>query len=114
MDVIASLQAIRELLQQHGGDSAEWIDGLIALGRDDETAMYRALNSKRMWGGAGSIANEALANNPGMDDWSWQMHIRELRERLIELGEYLASRGEAYPDIGQWVMAFSHWNQSEV
>jgi len=33
---------------------------------------------------------------------------------MIELGEHLQARGQAYPDIGAWIMAFSNWNQSEV
>jgi hypothetical protein len=113
MDMATTLQRLHGILQQHSGDSAQWLSGLLQM-LDDEDALYHALNSKRMWGGAGSIANEALADNPGMDDWSWQTQIREFRELMIELGEHLQARGNAYPDIGAWIMAFSNWNQSEV
>ena len=67
-----------------------------------------------MWGGAGSIANEALANNPGVDDWIWRAQIREFRELMIELGMHLKSRGNAYPDISSWLLAYSNWNQSDI
>ena len=87
---------------------------VLALCGHDEAAMYRELNSKRMWGGAGSIANEALADNPGMEDWMWQAEIREFRELMIELGNHLKARDQAYPDISSWLLAFSNWNQSEV
>lgn len=113
MDMLTTLQRLQGILQHHTGDSAQWLAEVLEL-QDDEAALYRALNSKRMWGGAGSIANEALADNPGMDDWSWQTQIREFRELMIELGEHLQARGNAYPDIGAWIMAFSNWNQSEV
>lgn len=114
MDVRNHLRRMHTILQTHDGDSAAWIETLVKLHNTDEAAVYRALNSKRMWGGAGSIANEALADNPGMAAWEWQMQIREFRELMIELGQLLQSRGEAYPDISAWIMAFSNWNQSEI
>jgi hypothetical protein len=114
MDVQAALHRIRELLKNHPGDSAAWVGSVIELGGSDETGFYRLLNSKRMWGGAGSIANEALTDNPGMDEWIWRTEIREFRELMIELGSQLQARGSAYPDISSWLLAFSNWNQSEV
>jgi hypothetical protein len=114
LDVKATLQRLQTILQQHPGDSASWVARLVLLCEQDQTALYQALNSQRMWGGAGSIANEALADNPGIDDWSWQMAIREFRDIMIQLGLHLKSRGHEYPDISSWVMAFNHWNQSEV
>ncbi|TNF35306.1 MAG: hypothetical protein EP315_06095 [Gammaproteobacteria bacterium] len=113
-DIETCLQRIQAILQNHPGDSAEVIAGIMVLYGNDKEAAYRELNSKRMWGGAGSIANQALSDNPGMDDWSWQMEIREFRERMIELGQHLQSRGQAYPDISSWLLAFSNWNQSEI
>ena len=70
--------------------------------------------SKKMWGGAGSIANQALADNPGVDDWVWQLEIREFRELMIELGQHLQARGSHYPDITSWLLAYHNWNQSEI
>jgi hypothetical protein len=67
-----------------------------------------------MWGGAGSIANQALADNPGINEWVWREEIREFRELMIELGNHLQQRGNAYPDISSWLLAFNNWNQSEV
>ena len=114
MDVQITLQRIADILQQHKGDSAAWIAAVGDLYKTDEAAFYKALNSKRLWGGAGSIANEALADNPGIDDWSWRMQIREFRELMIALAEHLQARGDAHPDMSSWVMAFSNWNQSEI
>jgi hypothetical protein len=102
------------LLHSHAGENAAWLAAVIECCAADETRCYRALNSKRMWGGAGSVANEALADNPGVDEWTWQAQIREFRELMIELGTHLQARGDAYPDIASWLLAFSNWNQSGV
>ena len=113
-DIIKTLRRIHEILNGHPGDGADWLSQIIDLYDKDEKAFYSELNSKRMWGGAGSIANQAMADNPGMDDWLWRAEIRELRELMIELGEELQSRGSHYPDLSSWLLAFSNWNQSEV
>lgn len=113
-DVKTNLQRIHNILLNHPGDSASWIASLIKLANNNETELYRALNSKRMWGGAGSIANQALADNPGFDDRAWQMEIREFRELMIELGQHLQNRGSHYPDISSWLLAYNNWNQSEI
>lgn len=109
-----TLQRIHTILHNHSGDSADWLACVIALGDTDENALYQQLNSKRMWGGACSIANQALSDNPGIDAWLWQMEIREFRELMIELGQHLQSRGNTYPDVSTWLLAFSNWNQSEL
>ena len=114
MDVQTTLHRIRDLLENYPGESAAWIGSVIELGARDEVRFYRELNSKRMWGGAGSIANEALADNPGREERIWRTEIRELRELMIELGSHLQARGNEHPDISSWLLAFSNWNQSEV
>jgi hypothetical protein len=114
MTVLTTLQRLHALLPANSGENAVWLADVIECCARDEARCYRALNSKRMWGGAGSVANEALADNPGMDEWTWQARIREFRELMIELGTHLQARGDAYPDISSWVLAFSNWNQSGV
>ena len=114
IDIKDNLQRISQILKNHPGDSAEWVASLQKLYDNDTDAFYKQLNSKRMWGGACSIANQALADNPGMDEWSWKMQIRELRELMIELGMHLQTRANPYPDVGTWLMAFSNWNQSDI
>jgi hypothetical protein len=114
MDIHTILQRLHALLLDHPGDSAAWLESVLALCARDETRGYRELNSRRMWGGAGSIASEALADNPGMDEWAWQAQVREFRGLMIELGTHLQARGNAHPDISGWLLAFSNWNQSGV
>ncbi|MEA2080785.1 MAG: hypothetical protein U9P00_13210 [Pseudomonadota bacterium] len=114
MDVLTTLYRIHEILGEHSEEGAVWIGSVITLSGRDEARFYRELNSARMWGGAGSIANQALADNPGMDERIWQAGIREFRELMIELGSHLQARGTENPDISSWMLAFSNWNQSEV
>jgi len=114
MTVLTTLQRLHALLLSHPGENAAWLAGVITCCERDAADCYRALNSKRMWGGAGSVANEALADNPGMDEWIWQARVREFRELMIDLGTHLQARGDAYPDISSWLLAFSNWNQSGV
>jgi hypothetical protein len=108
------LPRIHEILLNHPGDCAAWMASVMALGASDETRFYQELNSRRMWGGAGSIACQALADNPAMDEQAWLAEIREFRELMIELGTLLQARGNAHPDIASWLLAFSNWNQSGV
>jgi hypothetical protein len=112
MDILQLLHRIHEILQNHTGDSAAWIEATIDAGRQDEDDLLRLLSSVRMWGGAGSVANEALADNPGMDELLWQAETREFRQLLIDLGNELQRRGHAHPDMQSWLLAFSNWNQS--
>ena len=114
MTIRDTLQRIHDILLNHSGDSAQWLASVMVLCGQDDQACYRELNSNRMWGGAGSIANEALADNPCMEDWLWQADITAFRELMIELGQHLKARGNANPDISSWLLAFSNWNQSNI
>ena len=113
MDLDYSLERLSEILDRHEGGHAAWLRGLAAL-RDDEAAFYAGLNSQRMWGGAGSVANEALADNPGLDATLWALEIREFRGLMIDLAEHLRARGRHYPDIDFWLSAFSSWQQAGI
>lgn len=114
MEIDELLGRIADELQQHGGDHADWLREVAEVYATAPEEACSMLNSKRMWGGAGSVANEALADNPGWDEISWAMHIREFRQLMIDLAEHLKSRPRAYPDIDFWLSAYISWNQSEV
>lgn len=114
MDFDYTLARLAELLDRHDGDSAAWLRGVASLRATDETAFYATLNSKRMWGGAGSIANAALADNPGIPARVWETEIREFRALMIDLAEYLKARDAHYPDIDFWLSAFTSWQQSNI
>lgn len=113
MDLDYTLTRLTEILAHHGSARADWLRDLAAS-RANESAFYAALNSKQMWGGAGSLANEALADNPGIDPTLWEMEIREFRSLMIDLAEHLKARGQHYPDIDFWLSAFNSWQQSGI
>jgi hypothetical protein len=113
MDLDYTLERLSLILDSHGGSHAAWLRELAAR-RDDEAALYSGLNSQRMWGGAGSIANEALADNPGIAAVQWDLEIREFRGLMIDLAEHLRARGRHYPDIDFWLSAFSSWQQAGI
>jgi len=108
------LSRLHEILKNHQSMEVVWLEDLIVLSESDEASLYAELNSKHMWGGAGSVANEALADNKGIEEWIWQSEIQDYRELMIALGEHLMSRGNAYPDISSWLLAFNNWNQSNI
>lgn len=112
MDLDYTLARLAEILDSHGGDAAAWLRAVDDQFDRDPTAAYAALNSKRMWGGAGSVANEALADNPGVRPAQWDREIREFRALMIDLAEHLKARGAHYPDIDFWLAAFINWQQS--
>ena len=113
-DIKTTLQRLHQILLSHQSSEADWMAEVIAYCDSDEVKLFEVLNSKRMWGRAGSVANEALADNCGIDEWQWRCEVMEFRELMIALGEYLMARENSYPDISSWLLAFSNWNQSHV
>lgn len=111
MDLDDRLARLAELLDRRNGAGADWLRRLRDLSKTDAPACYAALNSKRMWGGAGAIANEALADNPGISAAQWDQEIREFRALMIDLAEHLKARGAHYPDIDFWLAALLNWQQ---
>ena len=114
VEIKTTLSRMHEILKNHQSIETAWIESLIELSIQDEAALYAELNSKHMWGGAGSVANEALADNMATEEWIWQSEIQDFRELMIALGEHLMLRGNANPDISSWLLAFNNWNQSQL
>jgi hypothetical protein len=113
MDLDYTLERLSAILDSHGSDHAVWLSELASR-RNDEATLYAGLNSQRMWGGAGSIANEALADNPGIEAARWDRDIREFRGLMIDLAEHLRARDRHYPDIDFWLSAFNSWQQTGI
>ena len=112
MPLAQLLDRLIELLEAHRSPRLDWLRETAALLDRDPEAFWARLNSAAFWGGAHSIANEALADNPGLDPVLWQMQIREFRELMLELAEIQRSRGDSYPDIEFWIAAYDNWNQA--
>jgi hypothetical protein len=97
--------------------SPAWVSELSTLvetASRDRQAFCSKLNHQRIWGGAASLASEALKDNHGLPKAVWHMHVREFRDLMIELGELLRTQAHAYPDIQAWLLAFHNWNNADV
>jgi hypothetical protein len=70
-----------------------------ALSRPDED-LLKHLGSNEVWGGSGSIADQALIDHPLRHDFELLM---------IELGRMLIALDEANPRTGMWIEAFEGW-----
>ncbi len=103
---------IEQCLQQMQSPHAVYLQQLIKYCDTDIEKLYGELNSVRMWGGAESVANEALRDNPGLSEWEWQPLVQTYRSHMIELGEFLMQGERSYPDISSWLLAFNNWNQA--
>lgn len=108
------LTRLAELLERLGHPRAAEVRAQLALLQATPDQIPRQLDSNAWWAGAGSLAAETMADNPGLPEVVWRMEVREFRELLIEIGEQLLARGVANPGISSWIQAFGHWNQSEV
>ncbi|NEX16618.1 MAG: hypothetical protein C1943_08320 [Halochromatium sp.] len=90
------------------------VDHLLTLLRQSPALALRQLDSNAWWAGAGSLAAETMADNPGLPESEWALEVRAFRTLLIEIGEALQAKGAANPGIGSWLLAFNNWNASEV
>lgn len=104
------LNRLAEILDTINPEHATWVRESLALWHRDADATRARLNSKQMWGGAESIANDALADNPGMNEWQWEALIREYRSLMIDIATELKSQPRHYPDIDFWLSSFTSWN----
>lgn len=109
-----ALAQLAELLEGLHHPRAPEVRGLMEDLPDDPANTWRTLNGNDWWAGAGSLAAETMADNPGMQPEQWQAEIRHFRELLIELGEILQAQGETNPGLGSWLLAFRNWNSSGV
>lgn len=111
--ILPPLRRAEAFLRPRKPTHADWLRELLALGTA-EAAFWQQLNSTRFWGGAGSLANEALMDNPGLPEAEWRMEVRAFREDLIEIAAELQARGAAHPDIQSWLLAFHNWNNAGI
>lgn len=96
---------------------AGWLARLRAIAHHASSQpdeLWAALNSKSIWGGAESLASQALNSDTGYDPAHWRFQVRMFRELMIELGELLQAHGRSYPDIDAWLLAFNNWNNANV
>jgi hypothetical protein len=97
-----TLQEIATLLEQH---NASTNDLAIALLGDSEK-MWRYLVSNELWGGAGSVADQALLDSPDARS--------QLEGLLIRLGREQMDLGRVNVRTEMWVAAFEKWRAEGI
>lgn len=93
------LRSISKLLEQY---NAYCYGGLDKALSGDESQLLDFLKSNELWGGAGSIADQALINTNDRD---------KLDSLLIQLGHEQMKRNLLNPRTKMWVEAFESWKK---
>jgi Ser/Thr protein kinase RdoA (MazF antagonist) len=112
--LLSSLTHLAELLARIGHPRAAEVADQVALFPEAPERVRHRLDANDWWAGAGSLAAETMADNPGLAEEVWRREVREFRELMIEIGEGLQAEGAANPGISSWLLAFNNWNASEV
>jgi hypothetical protein len=97
------LRRLSAALDKHGEPNAE----LAAVLSAAEGELDAFLTSNELWGGAGSIADQAGGPNRTAAS-------REIEAILIELGNEQVRRGLINPRTASWVKAFTEWRQRGI
>ncbi len=119
-DLAAELIRLAEVLEARPPDPAHWahegtpatfLRDLAQLATLDERAFWRGLDSGTLWAGIGSVANQALASNPGLAEPAWQAQQAQLRAGLASVARALRERAAAegrvvHPDLDFWLSIF--------
>jgi hypothetical protein len=112
--LLCSLTHLAELLERIAHPRAVEVADLVRLVAESPERVRHRLDANDWWAGAGSLAAETMADNPGLPESVWRREVREFRELMIEIGAGLQAEGAANPGISSWLLAFNNWNASEV
>jgi hypothetical protein len=112
--LLSSLTHLAELLARIGHPRAAEVTDQVALFPEAPERVRHRLDANDWWAGAGSLAAETMADNPGLPEALWRREVHEFRELMIEIGEALQAERAANPGISSWLLAFNNWNASEV
>lgn len=116
--LIPELERLAAVLEARPPDPAHWphaespaafLRGLARLAAEDEHRFWRELDSARLWAGIGSVANQALAPNPGLPEPDWAAQRAVLYEGLARIGRALRARAAdrpVHPDLDAWLSVF--------
>ena len=102
---VAPLVAEIASLLEDGHEEALAVSIRVALSGSDQ-ALNEFLKSNELWGGAGSIADQAFAGR--------SQRRKELESLLIQLGRIQLRHGNANVRTVNWVEAFEKWRQLGV
>ena len=71
-----------------------------------ENKLWEFLTSNILWGGAGSIADQAIMNNKELRSL--------LEETLMKLGKEQIKNNKTNVRTETWVAAFEEWNKKDI
>lgn len=97
-----TLLEISELLEKHNASSNTLAVALLG----DENEMWDYLVSNELWGGAGSVADQAMLEFPDA--------LKQLEALLVRLGREQISLGRVNVRTEMWVSAFDKWDREGI
>jgi hypothetical protein len=110
--MLITLTRLHELLQHIDNPRAADVASAIVTYHTDREQFWRDLNTDAWWAGAGSLAAETVADNPGLPEAAWNAEMRELRELMIDVGNELVARGGENPGVSSWLLAMDSRNRT--
>ena len=93
------------LLEKHDEPSLARAASLAAA----ENRLEEFLTSNELWGGAGSIADQA-----GLPKGRRTDKTREIEEALIRLGKEQVRLGLVNPRTASWIATFAEWRRKGI
>jgi hypothetical protein len=100
--VHTTLQEISDLLEKYEASSNALAIALLG----DDRKMWDYLISNQLWGGAGSVADQALLKIP--------VARAQLDTLMIRLGREQMSLGRVNARTEMWVSAFEKWQAERI
>jgi hypothetical protein len=97
-----TLQEISDLLEKHNASSNRLA---IAL-QGGEQELWDYLLSNELWGGAGSVADQAVLEDPEAR--------KQLEGLMIRLGREQMGLGRVNVRTEMWVSAFEKWRNMKI
>lgn len=101
-EIESLLSSLSGLLRKGGNHYANQIEEAIVSG---SLQIEEFLVSNELWGGAGSIADQALLENKSLR--------KELEILLIKLGKLQIAEGKVNVRTEMWVSAFEKWHSKD-
>ena len=102
--VIPLLQQLREMLLATGQHA--YVDELDSALSGDDTALVAFLTSNTLWGGAGSIADQAGGTS--------REARRPVEQLLARLGREQLRTGHTNPRTEMWTSTFEEWHAQNI
>jgi len=98
----AELERLAEVLRHYDRDMAPIIEHAL---EGSEEALDDFLVSNDLWGGMGSVADQAGTGQPRAEA------RRQIEAALISLGELQIAIGQVNPRTSMWVSTFKEWRR---